>query len=46
VINDGKENMEGTPRKIFGAILPLFYVSWWLYPIAYTAPILKKLELS
>jgi bacteriorhodopsin len=46
VINDGKENMEGTPRKVFGAILPLFYVSWWLYPIAYTAPILMKLGLS
>ncbi len=37
VIREGKSHMEGTPKKIFGAILPLFYISWWLYPIAYAS---------
>ncbi len=46
VINDGKAHMEGTPRRIFAAILPLFYVSWWLYPIAYAAPILMSVGVS
>ncbi len=46
VINDGKAHMEGSPRKIFGAILPLFYIAWWLYPIAYTAPILLQAGVS
>lgn len=46
VINEGKEKMEGTSRRIFGAILPLFYVSWWLYPIAYAAPILMNAGVS
>jgi bacteriorhodopsin len=46
VIKEGKSHMEGPPRKIFGAILPLFYVAWWLYPIAYTAPILMETGLS
>jgi bacteriorhodopsin len=46
VINDGKSRMEGSPRKVFGAILPLFYVAWWLYPIAYVAPILMQAGLS
>jgi bacteriorhodopsin len=38
VINDEKAHMEGAARNIFGAILPLLYVAWWLYPIAYAAP--------
>jgi bacteriorhodopsin len=38
--------MEGTERNIFGAILPLFYVSWWLYPIAYVAPIFMNMGVS
>jgi bacteriorhodopsin len=46
VINDGKAHMEGSPRKIFGAILPLFYIAWWLYPIAYAAPILMQAGVS
>jgi bacteriorhodopsin len=46
VINKGKEHMEGTERNIFGAILPLFYVSWWLYPIAYVAPIFMNMGVS
>ncbi len=46
VIHDGTSRMEGTPRKIFGAILPLFYVAWWLYPVAYAAPILMQAGLS
>jgi bacteriorhodopsin len=43
VINEGKAKMEGPAQQIFGAILPLFYVSWWLYPIAYAAPILMEM---
>ena len=46
VINEGKSRMEGSAKKIFGAILPLFYVAWWLYPIAYAAPILMKAGMS
>jgi bacteriorhodopsin len=46
VINDGKSRMEGSPRRVFGAILPLFYVAWWLYPIAYAAPILMQSGVS
>jgi bacteriorhodopsin len=46
VIREGQSHMEGTPRKIFSAILPLFYVAWWLYPIAYAAPILMQAGLS
>ena len=46
VINEGKSHMEGSPRKIFGAILPLFYIAWWLYPVAYAAPILMQLGVS
>lgn len=46
VINEGKAHMEGPAQGIFGAILPLFYVSWWLYPIAYAAPILLQFGVS
>lgn len=46
VINQGKEHMDGEPRKVFGAILPLFYISWWLYPIAYAAPIFMNMGVS
>jgi bacteriorhodopsin len=46
VIHQGKSIMEGTPRAIFGAILPLFYVSWWLYPVAYAVPVLMEFGVS
>lgn len=46
VINDGKAKMEGSPQRLFGAILPLFYISWWLYPIAYAAPILMEMGVT
>jgi bacteriorhodopsin len=43
VIREGKANMEGSAAQgLFGKILPLFYVSWWLYPIAYIMPLLMK----
>lgn len=43
VIHEGKANMEGSgARRVFGAILPLFYVSWWLYPLAYLVPLLME----
>jgi bacteriorhodopsin len=38
--------MDGSPKKLFGAILPLFYIAWWLYPIAYAAPILMNAGIS
>jgi bacteriorhodopsin len=46
VIREGAEQMEGTPRKVFSAILPLFYVAWWLYPVAYVAPVLMQMGMS
>jgi bacteriorhodopsin len=46
VIRHGRSHMEGTPRRVFAAILPLFYISWWLYPIAYAAPALMELGVS
>jgi bacteriorhodopsin len=46
VINDGNGRMSGSAQRMFGAILPLFYVAWWLYPIAYAAPILMQAGLS
>lgn len=46
VIRQGSSNMDGTPKKIFGAILPLFMISWWLYPIAYAAPLLLQSGVS
>lgn len=46
VIKHGKSHMSGSAAAIFGAILPLFYISWWLYPIAYTAPIFLNMGFS
>jgi bacteriorhodopsin len=46
VIEHGTAHMEGTPKKVFAAILPLFYISWWLYPIAYAAPALMNAGFS
>ena len=46
VIKDGESRMEGTPKKVFGAILPLFYVAWWLYPLAYVAPLFLSMGAS
>jgi bacteriorhodopsin len=47
VIREGKANMEGSAAKgLFEKILPLFYVSWWLYPIAYLMPLLMKFGVA
>ena len=46
VIHDGTSRMEGPGKKVFAAILPLFYISWWLYPIAYAAPIFMAAGVS
>jgi len=41
VIREGKANMNGSKaQSLFGKILPLFYISWFLYPGAYLFPIL------
>jgi bacteriorhodopsin len=43
VIREGKANMEGSAAQtLFGRILPLFYVSWFLYPGAYLMPLLMS----
>lgn len=38
--------MDGPAQSLFSAILPLFYISWWLYPIAYAAPVLMEAGVS
>jgi bacteriorhodopsin len=41
VIREGQANMQGSrAQKLFGYILPLFFVSWFLYPGAYLMPLL------
>ncbi len=47
VINEGKANMAGSKAQpIFAAILPLFYISWWLYPVAYVMPALMSAGIA
>jgi bacteriorhodopsin len=39
VIKEGVANMKGSKaQSLFGFILPLFYVSWTIYPVAYVMP--------
>lgn len=39
VIKEGSANMKkSTARPLFSFILPLFYVSWTIYPLAYVMP--------
>ena len=43
VIREGKKNMAGSKaQRVFGAILPLFFISWFLYPGAYLMPLLLE----
>ena len=47
VIREGKKNMKGSAaQKVFGAILPLFFISWFLYPGAYLMPLLLELGIA
>jgi bacteriorhodopsin len=40
VIEQGVKNMKGSKAVgIFAAILPLFYISWTIYPVAYIIPL-------
>lgn len=40
VIKEGRANMKGSKAEpLFAAILPLFYVAWTIYPVAYVMPI-------
>ena len=41
-----KSRIDGSSRPLLGAILPLFYVAWWLYPIADVALILMQAGVS
>lgn len=44
VIKEGKANMEGSSgQALFAFILPLFYVAWTIYPVAYVMPLLPDL---
>lgn len=47
VIREGRKNMAGSKaQRTFGAILPLFFVSWFLYPGAYLMPLLLEWGLA
>lgn len=47
VIKTGSANMKGSKATgVFRAILPVFYVSWFLYPGAYLMPYLMNLGLA
>jgi bacteriorhodopsin len=47
VIKEGVANMKDSKAKgIFGAILPLFYFSWFLYPGAYLMPLLLEFGIA
>lgn len=47
VIREGKKNMKGSAaQKTFGNILPLFFISWFLYPGAYLMPLLLQLGIA
>jgi bacteriorhodopsin len=47
VIKEGKANMKGSKAlPLFAFILPLFYVSWTIYPIAYIMPLWSNFELA
>lgn len=44
VIQEGKQGMSQQAARVFGSILPLFFVSWMLYPGGYLMPILLNSE--
>nr|WP_168710959.1 bacteriorhodopsin [Ningiella ruwaisensis] len=46
VIKEGSSKMSGGAKSVFSAILPLFLISWWLYPIAYLAPYFMTMGYS
>ncbi|MFW6211588.1 MAG: bacteriorhodopsin [Spirochaetota bacterium] len=47
VIREGKKNMQGSQaQSIFGKILPLFFISWFLYPGAYLFPLLLEFGIA
>lgn len=47
VINEGKKNMaKSKALSLFSFILPLFYVAWTIYPIAYVMPLWQNFELA
>jgi bacteriorhodopsin len=47
VIRQGRRNMSGSKaQRLFGAILPLFFVAWFLYPGAYLMPLLLELGVA
>jgi len=44
VIREGQASMEPNAARVFGTILPLFVVSWMLYPGGYLMPVLLNTE--
>jgi bacteriorhodopsin len=47
VIKEGKANMKGSKAlSLFSFILPLFYVAWTIYPVAYIMPLWSNFQLA
>lgn len=47
VIKEGKANLKkSSSLGLFSIILPLFYISWTIYPIAYLMPLWENFELA
>ena len=47
VIKEGKANLKkSSSLGLFSFVLPLFYVSWTIYPIAYIMPLWENFELA
>lgn len=44
VIQEGKVGMKDNAARVFGMILPLFMVSWMLYPGGYLMPVILNTE--
>jgi len=47
VIKEGKQNMKNSSGlELFSFILPLFYVAWTIYPVAYMMPVLATFDVE
>lgn len=47
VVKEGKANMKNSKALgLFSSILPLFYVAWTIYPVAYLMPLWENFELA
>lgn len=47
VIKEGKENMKNSKALgLFSTVLPLFYIAWTIYPVAYLMPLWSNFEIA